>query len=63
MIEAVILLCAVGATDCDERTAEDVVRVKVPPMACISMAPETVAAGMPETRREGVFIKIICKGK
>jgi hypothetical protein len=64
LIEALILICALNlAVDgCDEHSAEDVIRVKVEPVAC-AMASESVIAGMPGDRAQGRFIKVICGRK
>ncbi len=64
MIEAMILICALnlGADRCDEHSAEDVIHVKVEPVAC-AMAGQSVVAGMPGGRAEGRVMKVICGGR
>jgi hypothetical protein len=64
LIEALILICAlnVAADGCTEQSAEDVLRVKVEPVAC-AMASESIIAGMPGDRAEGRRVKIICGRK
>ncbi len=59
-----ILICALGvaADACNEDSAEDVIRVKVEPVAC-AMAAESVIAGMPGARSDGRFMKVICGGR
>ena len=64
MIEAMILICALSLSSdaCDEHSADDVIRVKVEPVAC-AMASESIVAGMPGERAEGRLVKIICGRK
>ncbi len=64
MIEAIILICGLGLTPaaCTERTAEDVIRVKVQPAIC-AMAAQSVVAGEPGMRAKGRQMKVICGGK
>jgi len=64
LIEAMILICAlsVSADSCDEHSAEDVIRVKVEPVAC-AMALQSVVADMPGDRAQGRFVKMICGRK
>ncbi|MGB8276964.1 MAG: hypothetical protein WCF20_03385 [Methylovirgula sp.] len=64
MIEAIILICGLGVAPnaCTEHTAEDVVRVKVPPTIC-AMAAQSVIAGEAGTRAEGRLMKVICGRK
>ncbi len=64
LIEAMILICSLGITPetCDERSAEDVLWVKVEPVTC-AMASESVVAEMPGERVQGHFIKVVCGRK
>jgi hypothetical protein len=64
LIEALILICALGGAPdgCDEHSAEDLIRVKVEPVAC-AMASQSVIAGMAGDRAQGRLIKIICGRK
>jgi len=64
LIEAMILICSLGLSPetCDERSAQDVLRVKVEPMSC-AMASESLVAEMPGDRAQGHFIKVVCGRK
>lgn len=61
MIEAVILICALGLSPqaCTERTADDVIRVQVQPVIC-AMAAQSVIAGEAGARTAGRRMKVIC---
>ncbi len=61
MIEAIILICALGLTPsaCTERTADDVIRVKVQPTIC-AMAAQSVVAREAGMRADGRRMKVIC---
>ncbi|HEY5226788.1 MAG TPA: hypothetical protein VIJ06_08360 [Methylovirgula sp.] len=64
MIEAVILICSLGmaSSACTERTADDVVHVKVPPAIC-AMAAQTIIASEAGARAQGRSVKVICGRK
>lgn len=62
MIEAIVLICGLGMSPsaCTEKTAEDVIRVKVQPVIC-AMAAQSVVAGEAGMRAEGHQMKVVCR--
>lgn len=64
MVEALILICALGVQPqaCTEHSAEDVIRVKVPAITC-GLAAQTIVAGEAGERTRGRQMKVICRGK
>jgi hypothetical protein len=64
MIEAVILICALNVSPqaCADRTADDVIRVKVQPTVC-AMAMQSVVAGEAGARAKGRMLKVVRGGK
>ncbi|MHB8885794.1 MAG: hypothetical protein ACYC5H_12105 [Methylovirgula sp.] len=64
MIEAIILICGLGLPpqSCTEKTADDVIRIKVQPAIC-AMAAQSIIAGEAGARAKGRRMKVICGGK
>lgn len=61
MIQAVILICGLGLAPsaCTERSAQDVIRIKVEPAIC-AMAAQSVVASEAGLRAQGRQVKVLC---
>jgi len=61
MIQAIILICNLGLAPsaCTERSAEDVIRIKVQPAIC-AMAAQSVVASEAGLRAQGRQVKVVC---